>query len=169
MKGSLSFGSTRLYAPVRTGHVQQADPVEPLGGSEPGCGAFCCSTRLCRTGWWPPTSTTEVQPNLEPAFPPEQRFLDAHSSDLAYPIAGNGRPRFTVCQHNPSAATRRAAPPTHLDGHPPRRDVNNARWGPIVGSCSMNDLIAQSGFGQPFRHRSRGRPNAGKSTNTTVL
>ena len=41
-----------------------------------------------------------------------------------------------------------------------------------MGSCSMNDLSAQSGFGhvqRRFRHRSRtGRPNAGKSTNTTV-
>ena len=43
----------------------------------------------------------------------------------------------------------------------------------MPGSCSTNDPSAHSGFGhvqRRFRHRRRtGRPNAGKSTNTTAL
>ena len=82
---------------------------------------------------------------------------------------------FTVCQSQPNSeatsSTERPRPPTWMVTHRAALDVNNARWGPIVGSCSMNDLSAQSVFGhvhRRFRHRSRtGRPNAGKSTNTT--
>ena len=125
-------------------------------------------------------------PNLgaPPAFPPEQRFLSMPTAPTS-PIRSVSAPRsaspqrttslFTVCQSQPSSAatssTERPRPPTWTVTHLAARDVNNARWGPIVGSCSMNDLIAQSGFGhvhRRFRHRSRtGRPNAGKSTNTT--
>ena len=115
---------------------------------------------------------------------PEQRLVHSHSFDGPDPIGVCFQQRFAPAAnlfvHRMPITTQlcgdlvdRTAPPTHPDGHPPRRsDVNNARWGPIVGSCSMNDLISQSVFGhvqRRFRHRSRtGRPNAGKSTNTTV-
>ena len=125
-------------------------------------------------------------PNLgsPPAFPPEQRFLSMPTAPTS-PIRSVSAPRraspqrttslFTVCQSQPSSAatssTERPRPPTPTVTHLAARDVNNARWGPIVGSCSMNDLISHPGFGhvqRRFRHRSRtGRPNAGKSTNTT--
>ena len=180
-----------IRLPVRTGHVQHrpADPVEPLGGlgSEPGCGAFCCSTRDYVDQLVAANVDDRGAPNLgaPPAFPPEQRFLSMPTAPTS-PIRSVSAPRsaspqrttslFTVCQSQPSSAatssTGRPRPPTWTVTHLAARDVNNARWGPIVGSCSMNDLIAQSGFGhvhRRFRHRSRtGRPNAGRSTNTTV-
>ena len=126
-------------------------------------------------------------PNLgaPPAFPPEQRFLSMPTAPTS-PIRSVSAPSsaspqrptslFTVCQSQPSSAATswigRPRPPTWMVTHRAAREVNNARWGPILGSCSMNDLISQSVFGhvqRRFRHRSRtGRPNAGKSTNTTL-
>ena len=180
-----------IRLPVRTGHVQHrpADPVEPLGGWDRNHEAALSAVL-------PPTMSNRLvashvddrgAPDLgsPPAFPPEQRFLSMPTAPTS-PIRSVSAPRraspqrptslFTVCHPQPSSAatssTERPRPPTPMVTHRAARDVNNARWGPIVGSCSMNDLSAQSGFGhvqRRFRHRSRtGRPNAGKSTNTTV-
>ena len=69
------------------------------------------------------------------------------------------------------SSTERPRRPTWTVTHRAARDVNNVRWGPIVGSCSMNDLIAHSGFGhvhRRFRHRSRtGRGRALRDPITT--
>ena len=137
--------------------------------------------------WWPPTSTTEVHHCLVRHRPFRQNSVSSMPTAWTSPIRSVSAPRraspqrttslFTVCQSQPSSAatssTERPRPPTWMVTHRAALDVNNARWGPIVGSCSMNDLISQSGFGhvqRRFRHRSRtGRPNAGRSTNTTVL
>ena len=166
-----------------------ADPVEPLGGlgSEPGGGAISRSTR----DYVDQLAVAHVDDRGAPdlgaplSLTPEQRFSStptAWTSPIRSVSASNrASPQrttslFTVCQSQPSSAatssTERPRRPTWTVTHLAARDVNNARWGPIVGSCSTNDLIAHSGFGhvqRRFRHRSRtGRPNAGKSTNTTA-
>ena len=126
-------------------------------------------------------------PNLgaPPAFPPQQRFLSMPTAPTS-PIRSVSAPSsaspqrttslFTVCQSQPNSeatsSTERPRPPTWTVTHRAALDVNNARSGPILGSCSMNDLISHPEFGhvqRRFLHRSRtGRPNAGKSTNTTL-
>ena len=126
----------------------------------------------------PPTSTTGA-PNLGPpaALPPEQGLVDLHSLDFPHPRSVGFQQRFTptadLVVHRMPPTTKSfgnlidpATQPADLDGHPPAaRDVNNARTAPTVGSCSTNDLSAQSRFGhvqRRFRHRKRtGRPNAG--------
>ena len=88
-------------------------------------------------------------PNLgaPPAFPPEQRFLSMPTAPTS-PIRSVSAPRraspqrttslFTVCHPQPSSAatssTERPRPPTWTVTHLAARDVNNARWGPIVGA-----------------------------------
>ena len=72
-------------------------------------------------------------------------------------------PYATQPTSSATSSTGRPIPPTSLI-------VNNARAGAIVGSCSTNDVCAQSVFvhvQRSFRHRRRsGRPNAGESTST---
>ena len=166
-----------------------ADPVEPLLrlGSEPRSCAFCRSTRDYVDQLAASHIDDRSAPLLRPppAFPPEQRFLSTPTASTVptreVSASRSASPQrttslFTVCHPQPSSAatssTGRPRRPTPMVTHLAARDVNNARWEPILGSCSMNDLSAQSGFGhvqRRFRHRSRtGRPNAGKSTNTTV-
>ncbi len=198
-KGSATpgaWGSTRLYAfryePDMTRH-RPADSLTPFGGlrPEPGCGAFCRSTTdyVEPAGGLPRRRQRCTRPWFATCLSARTTLLvDAHSPDLAYPVGVGFQQGFApaadLVVHRMPPTTKfcgdlvdRAAPPadpgpTPMVTHRAARDVNNARWGPIVGPCSMNDLSAQSGFGhvqRRFRHRSRtGRPNAGKSTNTTV-
>ena len=157
-----------------------ADPVEPLGGWDRNHEAALSAVL-------PPTMSNRLvashvddrsAPNL--GTPP---VLDARTTLYAFlsmptaptsPIRSVSAPNraspqrttslFTVCQSQPSSAatssTERPRPPTWTVTHLAARDVNNARWGPIVGSCSMNDLSAQSGvrarpptFPPPQPHR----------------
>ena len=111
--------------------------------------------------WWPPTSTTEVHHCLVRHRPFRQNSVSSMPTAWTSPIRSVSAPRraspqrttslFTVCQSQPSSAatssTEWPRPPTWMVTHRAALDVNNARWGPIVGSCSMNDLISQSGFG----------------------
>ena len=166
-----------------------ADPLKPIRRlrPEPGCGAFCRSTTdyVEPAGGLPRRRQRCTRPWYATGLSaPTTLLVDAHSSDLAYPVGVGFQQGFApaadLVVHRMPPTTKfrgdlvdRATPPTHPDGHPPRRSGCQQRpLGPIVGSCSMNDLSAQSGFGhvqRRFRHRSRtGRPNAGKSTNTTV-
>ena len=83
---------------------------------------------------------------------------------------------LTVCQSQPSylATSRTGRPrrPTCVVAHRAAREVNSPRSGAIAGSCSMNDLTPHTGSGHAQRRfrqcRRTGRPNAGKSTNTTL-
>ena len=112
----------------------------PPSGSRPATPRAVTGTRLrrhqpsyqplCRTGWWPPTSTTEVHHSLgtEPALPPEQRLTHPHSLDRPYPITNRLQEGFT--------------PAAHLIVH--RMPITTPFFGdlagPISGSCSMKDL-----------------------------
>ena len=103
--------------------------------------------------WWPPTSTTEVHHCLVRQRPRRQNNVSSTPTASTVPTrsvsasnrASPQRPTslFTVCQSQPNSAATwivRPRPPTWMVTHRAARDVNNARWGPIVGSCSMNDL-----------------------------
>ena len=128
-----------------------------------------------------PTSTTEVHHCFVRHQPvaPEQRFLSTPQQTLLppekclLPTVPPQRPTslFTVCHPQPSSVATNG-PADRTVTHRAAPDVNNARSGPIVGSCSINDLTPHSGFGhihRRFRHPKRtGRPNTGKSTNTDV-
>ena len=122
--------------------------------------------------WWPPTSTTEVHHCLVRHLPFRQNNVSSTPTASTVPTRSASASKsaspqrrtssLTVCQSQPSSSatswTGRPDRPTWTVTHRAARDVSNARWGPIVGSCSMNDLIAHSGFGhvqRRFRHRSR--------------
>ena len=134
----------------------------------------------------PPTSTTEVRHCFFRQRPFRQNnvsstptastapYRSVSASSSASPQRATSR--LTVCQSQPSSdatsSTERPGFPTWIVTHRAAREVSNARSGPIVGSCSMNERTSQSGLGhlqRRFRHRNRtGRPNAAKSTNATV-
>ena len=136
--------------------------------------------------WRPPTSTTEVHHCLVRHLPCRQNNASSTPTASTWPTrdvsasnrASPQRPTslFTVCHPQPDSAatssTGRPSRPTCTVAHRAALDVNNARSGPIPGSCSTNDPSEHSEFGhvqRRFRHRSRtGRPNVGKSTSTTV-
>ena len=142
-KGSATPGacaSTRLYAfryePDMTRH-RPADSLTPFGGlrPEPGCGAFCRSTtdyvepggglprrrQRCTRPWYATCLSA-----------PTTLLVDAHSSDLAYPVGVGFQQGFApaadLVVHRMPPTTKfcgdlvdRATPPTDPDGHPPRR------------------------------------------------
>ncbi len=136
--------------------------------------------------WRPPTSTTEVHHCFVRQRPFRQNSVSSTPTASTWPIrevsacssASPQRPtsRLTVCQSQPNSpatsSTDRPSFPTWTVTHRAALDVNSARSGPIPGSCSTNDPTPHPGCGhiqRRFRHRNRtGRPNAGRSTNTTV-
>ena len=101
------------------------------------------------------------------------RAVSAASS--ASPQASTAR--FAVCQSQPNSAatsaTGRASRPTATVAQRPARAVSADRAGAICSSTSVNDPTTQLAAGQRHRHlchmRRTGRPNAGRSTNPTVL
>ena len=135
-----------------------------------------CSTRHYVDQLAAPNVDDRSAPLLDtpPALTPEQRFLStptAPTSPIRSPSASNSaspqRPTslFTVCHPQPSSvatsSTERPRRPTWTVTHRAAPDVNNARSGPIVGSCSTNDLSAHPGFGhvqRRFRHPNTHRP-----------
>ena len=125
--------------------------------------------------WWPLTSTTEVHHCLVRHRPWRQNNVSSTPTASTLPTrsvsasssASPQRPTslFTVCHPQPSSAatssTERPRRPTPTVTHLAARDLNNARSGPIVGSCSINDLTPHSGFGhvqRRFRHPNTNRP-----------
>ena len=114
-----------------------ADPVEPLGGlgSEPrSCAISRSTTDYVEPGGGLPHRRQKcTKPWCATGLSaPTTLLVDAHSSDLAYPIGVGPQQGFAptddLVVHCMPITTQlrgdlvdRAAPPTHLDGHPPSR------------------------------------------------
>ena len=125
-----------IRLPIRTGH----DPTPPSGSRRATRGVGIGTRlrrflpfyhRLCRTGWWPPTSTTEVHQTLVRHLPFRQNNascrcpqLRPRLSDRCRPPGGlrpSGRPRCSpYANHNPALRRpRRPNGPAHPPGRSP--------------------------------------------------
>ncbi len=115
--------------------------------------------------WRPPTSTTDVHHCLARNWPRRQNTVSSTPTASTLPTrllsaSRSASPQrrtssFTVCQSQPSSvatsSTDRPIRPTCVVTHLAARDVNNARVGAIIGSCSTNERTAQSEFGHVQR------------------
>ena len=153
-----------IRLPIRTGH----DPTPPSGSRRATRGAGIGTTtlryqpfyhRLCRTGWWPPTSTTEVHQTLVRHRPFRQNNDSCRCpqprprlSDRCRPPGvhrPNGQPRCSPhANHNPTP--RRPRRPNG-PAHPPRRSPTSPpamSTTPVGDQSGSSEMSGESGICQ---------------------